>query len=70
MIPFLILLAPQLIKNAAAMASGNSSALSILSWTGYSTGWLGNTLLLSYFLQEGEGSAVIVQVSVCALFLF
>ena len=114
-LPFLLLLLPQLLKNHLNLAAGNGAALSALSWLvrrsgprwggggallrrcgssarstavldlrdpsqydsllwlttaaapalqntqGYLTGLGGNTLLLSYFTQRREGSAVLVQ---------
>eukprot|EP00884_Botryococcus_braunii_P012245 jgi/Botrbrau1/21020/Bobra.0144s0033.1 len=59
---FVFLLVPQLIQNGISMAAGDCNALSILSWKAYGMGMLGNTLLLSYFLDREEGSAAVVQV--------
>lgn len=60
-IPFLFLLLPQLLKNHANLAAGNTAALAVLSWLGYLTGLGGNTLLLSYFVGKFERNAVVVQ---------
>ncbi|GAB4814230.1 hypothetical protein N2152v2_001276 [Parachlorella kessleri] len=59
-LPFLFLLLPQLLKNAASL-SPNPDALGILSYVSYLTGLFGNTLLLSYFTAKAEHSAVLVQ---------
>eukprot|EP00803_Ostreobium_quekettii_P003646 evm.model.scf_1754.1 EVM.evm.TU.scf_1754.1 scf_1754:22951-27089(-) len=60
-VPFVVLLLPQVIRNAVNMASGNLGALSILSWMGFMTALLGNTILLSYFVSKGERGAALVQ---------
>ncbi|MBI4369950.1 MAG: hypothetical protein HY547_06950, partial [Elusimicrobia bacterium] len=52
---------PQIWKNLQNLVSGNEQALSILPWMGYSTGILGNMLLLSFFSSQGEKSAALVQ---------
>ena len=41
--------------------AGNPTDLAILPWAGYCTGFLGNMLLLSYFVGHREGGAVAVQ---------
>ncbi|GBG73976.1 hypothetical protein CBR_g17688 [Chara braunii] len=61
-LPFLLLMMPQIIKNADYLMAGNKSPLSILPWMGYTTGLLGNMLLLTYFSEKKEMSATIVQV--------
>lgn len=61
MLPFLVLLVPQFIRNWGFLLSGNPQALASLSWLGYVTGLGGNTLLLSYFTAKRETSAVCVQ---------
>ncbi|KAI3431574.1 hypothetical protein D9Q98_004624 [Chlorella vulgaris] len=60
-IPFLFLFLPQLLKNHANQAAGNTAALAVLSWLSYLTGLGGNTLLLSYFASKFERNAVLVQ---------
>ncbi|GMH39481.1 hypothetical protein BSKO_07379 [Bryopsis sp. KO-2023] len=60
-VPFVVLLMPQVVRNAINMASGNLTALSILSWMGFVTSLLGNTLLLSYFVSKGERGAALIQ---------
>lgn len=57
----LFMMVPQILKNAASVQEGNAAALAILPWTGYSTGFLGNMLLLSYFVGKREISATFVQ---------
>ena len=58
---FLPLQVPQIIKNFSLIAAGNVSQISILPWMGYSTGILGNMLLLSYFVSQKEAGAARVQ---------
>lgn len=57
----LFLMAPQIWKNAEYLIAGQLDTLSILPWVGYSTGFLGNMLLLSYFASKRELSATLVQ---------
>ncbi|MEK7746570.1 MAG: alpha-amylase family glycosyl hydrolase, partial [Elusimicrobiota bacterium] len=61
MVPFALLQLPQILKNIGNLAAGNAAALSGLPWMGYSTGILGNMLLLSYFSSQKEKSAAAVQ---------
>eukprot|EP00850_Spirogloea_muscicola_P013142 SM000088S23683 [mRNA] locus=s88:62704:65564:- [translate_table: standard] len=58
---FLLMLLPQIVKNAQSLVASTPEALAILPWVGYSTGLAGNLLLLSYFLTKGELSATTVQ---------
>eukprot|EP00898_Chlorokybus_atmophyticus_P000440 jgi/Chlat1/1397/Chrsp12S02052 len=58
---FLLLFVPQIVKNASALMGGNASALSVLPWVGYTTGLMGNTLLLCYFAGKRERTPAIVQ---------
>eukprot|EP00850_Spirogloea_muscicola_P022516 SM000299S10840 [mRNA] locus=s299:61169:63548:+ [translate_table: standard] len=58
---FLLMLLPQIVKNAQSLMASTPEALAILPWVGYSTGLGGNLLLLSYFLTKGELSATTVQ---------
>ena len=60
-IPFTLLQIPQIIQNVGNLRHGNSQALANLPWMGYSTGILGNMLLLSYFVSMKERSAARVQ---------
>eukprot|EP00240_Pyramimonas_obovata_P003890 CAMPEP_0118946348 /NCGR_PEP_ID=MMETSP1169-20130426/44062_1 /TAXON_ID=36882 /ORGANISM="Pyramimonas obovata, Strain CCMP722" /LENGTH=372 /DNA_ID=CAMNT_0006892295 /DNA_START=227 /DNA_END=1341 /DNA_ORIENTATION=- len=60
-VPFLFLLMPQVYKNTLQLMAGNSAALAIISWAGYTSGMLGNLLLFSYFASKGERSAAFVQ---------
>eukprot|EP00887_Chlorella_sp_A99_P002475 scaffold10.g2475.t1 len=61
-LPFLFLLLPQqILKNAAYLRAGNGAALSALSYWSYLTGMGGNSLLLSYFAERREYSAVLIQ---------
>eukprot|EP00897_Mesotaenium_endlicherianum_P008089 jgi/Mesen1/7308/ME000374S06669 len=57
----LLMLVPQIVKNFESLLGGNVAAVGILSWQGYSTGFLGNMLLLSYFVSKKETSASLVQ---------
>jgi len=61
-VPFLFLLVPQVYKNALQLMAGNSKALAIISWAGYTSGMIANLLLFSYFASKGEGSATFVQI--------
>lgn len=61
MMPFLVLLLPQILKNAVALRSGQASALGALSYWSFMSGMTGNSLLLSYFTASGEHSAVLIQ---------
>ncbi|MBI4052279.1 MAG: hypothetical protein HY400_07215, partial [Elusimicrobia bacterium] len=61
MIPFAVLQIPQIMKNLAHLSAGHAEAISILPWMGYSTGLLGNMLLLSYFVSQKERGAATVQ---------
>ena len=61
MFPFALLQLPQIIKNAGNLFAGHAAALSGLPWMGYSTGILGNMLLLSYFSGNKEKSAAAAQ---------
>ena len=61
MVPLTLLTAPQIAKNACAMASGDASAIGALSWQGYAAGMLGNMLLLSYFADRRETTATCAQ---------
>jgi len=60
-IPFSILVLPQVFQNFVNMSNGNPQALSIISWEGYLSALLGNTLMCSHFADRGEASAVNVQ---------
>lgn len=60
-IPFSILAIPQIIRNFANISSGHAAWLSILSWEGYVSGLLGNTLMCCHFASRGESTAVAVQ---------
>ena len=60
-IPFTLLQIPQIIQNVGNLRHGNPQALANLPWMGYSTGILGNMLLLSYFVSMKEKSAARVQ---------
>eukprot|EP00899_Mesostigma_viride_P000021 jgi/Mesvir1/10019/Mv03642-RA.1 len=60
-LPFLLLLMPQILKNAQNLIAGKLEAVSILPWMAYFTGLLGNMLLLTYFAEKHEKSAVVVQ---------
>ncbi len=61
LVPFTLLQVPQIIMNITNLIGGNPEALSILPWMGYSTGILGNMLLLSYFASQKEKGASLVQ---------
>jgi len=61
MVPFLFLNMPQVWKNWLHMLAGNTAAVGIISWTGYTSGMLGNLLLFSYFAAKGERGATLVQ---------
>ncbi|GAQ85197.1 hypothetical protein KFL_002230180 [Klebsormidium nitens] len=58
---FLVLMLPQILKNLTNLRQGNLAPIGVLPWMGYSTGLLGNTLLLSYFAAKKESGATIVQ---------
>eukprot|EP00850_Spirogloea_muscicola_P015358 SM000117S25478 [mRNA] locus=s117:61601:64802:- [translate_table: standard] len=58
---FMLLLLPQIFKNVENLAAGNTSALAVLPWIGYSTGLAANLMLLSYFIGKDERSATLVQ---------
>ncbi|KAL6761626.1 maltose exporter-like protein [Haematococcus lacustris] len=60
-VPFSILVLPQVLQNMKNMASGNSAALGCISWEGYTSALMGNTLMCSHFANRGERSAVNVQ---------
>jgi len=60
-VPFSILVLPQVITNYANIASGNAAALSVISWQGYASALMGNTLMCSHFAHRAERSAVNVQ---------
>ncbi len=60
-VPFLALQAPQIWANVTNLLAGNPDALANLPWMGYSTGILGNMLLLSWFASQKETSAARVQ---------
>ncbi|GAX80159.1 hypothetical protein CEUSTIGMA_g7597.t1 [Chlamydomonas eustigma] len=61
-IPFSVLVLPQVLQNAVNMFSGQACALSIISWEGYLSGLLGNTLMCTHFAGRTERSAVNVQI--------
>jgi hypothetical protein len=62
-LPFSILVLPQVVQNVINMSAGNSSALQIISWEGYLSGLLGNTLMATHFAHLGsEKSAIMVQI--------
>lgn len=62
-LPFSILVLPQVIQNTINMSSGNHAALQIISWEGYLSGLLGNTLMCTHFAHlASERSAVMVQI--------
>jgi lipid-A-disaccharide synthase-like uncharacterized protein len=52
----------KVIKNASNLLAGNPSALSILSAEGYFVSFMGNAMLMSYFVSRGERGAVLIQV--------
>ncbi|KAK9812532.1 hypothetical protein WJX73_006664 [Symbiochloris irregularis] len=58
---FAVLLLPQILQNSLALSAGNTAALSILSWVGFTTALLGNTVLLSYFVSRGEAGGARIQ---------
>lgn len=58
---FLPLQVPQIIKNFLLISAGTLAPISILPWMGYTTGILGNMLLLSYFVSKKEAGAARVQ---------
>lgn len=58
---FLLLMTPQIVKNARTLLAGDPAPVGILPWMGYSTGLLGNLLLLSYFASKKELGATLVQ---------
>jgi hypothetical protein len=60
-VPFSILVLPQVLQNALAMAAGHAGALSVISWEGYLSSLMGNTLMCSHFANSGELNAVVVQ---------
>ncbi len=60
-VPFLLLQAPQIWANVQNLSAGAHGALANLPWMGYSTGILGNMLLLSWFAGQKEKSAARVQ---------
>lgn len=60
-VPFLALQAPQIWANIQNLLAGHPEALVNLPWIGYSTGILGNMLLLGWFASQKEKSAARVQ---------
>lgn len=60
-VPFLALQAPQIWANITNLLAGHPEALVNLPWIGYSTGILGNMLLLGWFASQKEKSAARVQ---------
>ncbi|MDX6770007.1 MAG: S8 family serine peptidase [Elusimicrobiota bacterium] len=60
-VPFLALQAPQIWANLTNLLAGHPEQLANLPWMGYSTGILGNMLLLSWFASQKESSAARVQ---------
>lgn len=60
-VPFLALQAPQIWANISNLVAGHPEALVNLPWIGYSTGILGNMLLLGWFASQKEKSAARVQ---------
>lgn len=60
-VPFLALQAPQIWANVQNLLAGHPEALVNLPWIGYSTGILGNMLLLGWFASQKEKSAARVQ---------
>lgn len=60
-VPFLALQIPQIISNITNLVGGHADQLANLPWMGYSTGILGNMLLLSWFSGQKETSAARVQ---------
>lgn len=60
-VPFLALQAPQIWANISNLLAGHPEALVNLPWIGYSTGILGNMLLLGWFASQKEKSAARVQ---------
>lgn len=60
-VPFLALQAPQIWANIGNLIGNHPEQLANLPWMGYSTGILGNMLLLSWFASQKETSAARVQ---------
>lgn len=60
-LPFLALQAPQIWANVVNLLGGHPEALANLPWIGYSTGILGNMLLLGWFASQKEKSPSRVQ---------
>lgn len=60
-LPFLALQAPQIWTNVQNLLASHPEALANLPWIGYSTGILGNMLLLGWFASQKETSAARVQ---------
>jgi len=60
-VPFTFLLVPQVIKNTRNLMAGNGAALGILSAEGYFVSFMGNAMLMSYFVSREERGAVLVQ---------
>eukprot|EP01025_Chloroclados_australasicus_P020381 TRINITY_DN21496_c0_g1_i2.p1 TRINITY_DN21496_c0_g1~~TRINITY_DN21496_c0_g1_i2.p1 ORF type:complete len:380 (+),score=13.53 TRINITY_DN21496_c0_g1_i2:599-1738(+) len=60
-VPFLALLLPQITKNFRNILADQPQELMVLSWMGYLTALLGNTLMLSYFVAKQESGAATVQ---------
>lgn len=60
-VAFLALQIPQIISNISNLINAHPEQLANLPWMGYSTGILGNMLLLSWFASQKEKSAARVQ---------
>eukprot|EP00191_Tetraselmis_sp_GSL018_P021046 CAMPEP_0177580606 /NCGR_PEP_ID=MMETSP0419_2-20121207/1657_1 /TAXON_ID=582737 /ORGANISM="Tetraselmis sp., Strain GSL018" /LENGTH=112 /DNA_ID=CAMNT_0019069499 /DNA_START=378 /DNA_END=711 /DNA_ORIENTATION=- len=60
-LPFVFLLIPQVVKNLNNLIQGNPQALAILSSEGYFVSFLGNVMLMSYFVSKKERGAVLIQ---------